>query len=283
MRKPAEGFSPDSIRLGVPALTFIEREASLLACLHGGGMEVQRPLEALVGGYVHTMDGAPATLYRWLEGEALDKVAHTRELGERVGRMTARMHRLLRNCDISTARGGCQYTQQRLPTLEARVCDAHRAGAYGEEQAGALKAALDAIGARMDELDARLGAPQAVHADLSPGNMLLTAEGIAPIDFSLSGVSHIHMDIAGLLAGITDNEARQGVLDGYARESGVETELHDVEPYFALQIMLFICCQYERFIHEDWFSKALIRWTKETFAPLARGERFLSVGQRQGG
>lgn len=274
---PVEGFSLDKLRPGENPRAALVREAELLECLYEGGIEVQRPIRTLGGAFICDAFDAPVTLCTWIDGVTLDKTARTGSVGMGLGRTAARMHAILRGFDSAHARGGYRYTQQALPILGKRISDALGAGAVSAAQAKALQAALDAMRRGMNRADEKYGDTQTVHSDMSPTNLLVTDRGIAVIDFSLNGESHIHMDIAALLAQINEREARKGILRGYKEEAGVEIDLRDVEPYFALQIMLFIACQYERFAGEEWFPSAIDRWIKQTFAPLAEGAPFLTL------
>ena len=105
---------------------------------------------------------------------------------------------------------------------------------------------------------------------------LRDGENAALIDFSLSGIASPYFDLAGMFASFTREGVRKAILAGF--EDGYEkrAEMRLVEPYFALGILLFICQRYEAAKHWDWFPGALVRWQKETFAPLTRGESFLA-------
>jgi len=144
---------------------------------------------------------------------------------------------------------------------------------FGHRQT--LLSALDAMQERFAALDARQ-TTILTHADLSLSNMVVSAAGdVTPIDFGLSGYSHYQMDIGGLFSHIQKAEDRQMLLRGYESAHGFACDMRSVEPYFALQVLLFIATQYERAVEWEWFSDALVRWCGDIFTPLADGKPFL--------
>lgn len=100
---------------------------------------------------------------------------------------------------------------------------------------------------------------------------------IAPIDFSLCGYSHFYMDIGGLFGHIDSDTDKRHLLEGYESVRDIEIKPHYIEPYFALQVILFIACQYERAAEWDWFGSAMERWCRDIFKPLAERTDFLLI------
>ena len=130
---------------------------------------------------------------------------------------------------------------------------------------------------RFNELD-KIQDKCIVHADLSKTNMILNPNGqITPIDFSLSGYSHYYMDLGGLFGHIYSDVERKYILEGYKSVCQREINPYNIEPYFALQVILFIACQYERAKGWDWFADTMERWCRDIFKPLVNKTAFLLV------
>ncbi len=272
IRQPVKGFTLGPLSDGESAWSFARRETALLCFLCSHGYPAQQPLLTLGGDAVAELDGMPATLYHWLDGTPLSELDMDDALCEKMGAAVARLHRLLSTFDREHPTSGLTYDEHLLSRLSASLERALSAGAMSENHVRAMQDALSAVGTHMR----RLGPMQTVHADLSRSNLILTQSEVAPIDYSLSGLCHVQMDVASLFAQ-DGKPSRAAILRGYACGGGTDIAFSDVEPYFALQILLFACCQWPRFCREEWFDKALLRWQRETFSPLVRGERFLMM------
>ncbi|MGN0743624.1 MAG: phosphotransferase enzyme family protein [Candidatus Fimadaptatus sp.] len=269
VRRAVADFDAGLVRRVKDARAAVEGEARLLEGLRAAGMDVQRPVRTPCGALCAEVDGAPALLLEWLEGETPEGGAIDRALGERIGGMTARLHAALRGQPALNS-----YGPDALERIGRELDAAAEAGDIGAQAHAALRAALGEIGARLGA--APRTAWQTVHADLSPGNLLLRPDGnVAPIDFSLSGLCVREMDLVALFGQIPGDEARAGILACYALEGG-EVDWGRLEACFALQIMLFIAAQHARFAREEWFGEMLERWSRETFSPLAAGARVLT-------
>lgn len=269
--RPTEGFELDMLRGELSKRGLRARETALLEYLCGAGLAVQRPVHALDGALVTDCGGADAMLLSWLDGDDLSKQQCKRETGIAIGRMMARLHAALREFDKECDLPGYDYGPELLVRMEIQFRNAHAQGCIDRAATDALLGTVTEINRRYAGVPA--GAWQTIHSDLSAGNMILLNGGVAPIDFSLSGRCVREMDIASVFAQISDGEARAGILAGYAEAGGGKLSRELVEACFAMQIMLFVACQYTRFAGEEWFGGALERWSRETWLPLARGER----------
>jgi len=275
IHQPTRGFE----LIGQPDATErrarIESEMALLAALHAGGdVPVQRPVACGKGSLTAALpDGVCVTLLEWIEGAPLDCVEITPAILRRVGQMTARLHRFFEG--YTAPFEGYRYTQAMLPFIMRQIEEGAGAQVFTAPQAQAIEAALDEIRRRFDKLD-QTHQKHAVHADLDKSNLLLEPEGnIAPIDFGLCGISHFLMDLGGLFGTFSQDAQRVELLRGYQDERGCAVNPYDIEPYFALQVMLFIACQHRRAGGWDWFGAAMERWCREIFTPLAQHTPFL--------
>ena len=167
------------------------------------------------------------------------------------------------------------YDQQLLLGMIGEVRDAERQGQITGDQLLCMVDALIEIGHRMDALDRVPDSTCLVHSDLSPSNLVWTGTQVVPIDFSLSGYSHHLMDLGSLLAQFTLAEERAAIIDGYETASGHRVDLTSVEPFYAMQVLLFVACQHNQSPRWDWFPETVDRWCSTMFAPLCRRESLL--------
>jgi Ser/Thr protein kinase RdoA (MazF antagonist) len=273
--RPTEGFELDMLRGELSPRGLRERETALLEYLCGAGLAVQCPVRTKEGGLIADFDGASAMLLRWLDGDDLTERPCTREMGVEIGRMMARLHTALRGFDRECDLPGYDYGPGLLVRMETQFCNARSQGCIDTATTDALLGAVTEINRRYAGVPA--GDWQTIHSDLSAGNMILLEDGVVPIDFSLAGRCVREMDVASVFAQIADGEARAGILAGYAGAGGGKLSWELTEACFAMQIMLFVACQYTRFAGEEWFGGALERWSRETWLPLARGERLAEL------
>ena len=280
IHKPVQGFSPGVFE-GTGRAAFIKGELDILSDLgRASGLIVQRPVRGKDGGLVQMIpDGTPITLLEWVEGNTVEAVEQTPEICRDIGALAAKMHLFFEEkaaCGKEYHRYA--YDQAVLSPLADRIRAANRRKFIADQQQRVILNALDEMHTRFDELDG-LHRKILVHGDLSKSNMIVMAEGgITPIDFSLSGYSHFYMDIGGLFGHITKWEDRRHILEGYEAYRSCELSVRYLEPYFALQVILFIACQYERAAGWEWFEGKLEQWSNEIFSPLAEGRTFLDIG-----
>ncbi|MDD4124747.1 MAG: phosphotransferase [Eubacteriales bacterium] len=271
IHKPTDGYS-----LGIfekqNRSDMLYCELKMLSALAAGtDLIIQKPISTKNGELFAVLPGGiPVSLLKWVDGETLESITHTPDHYRKIGVLTATLHNFF-SSHIMDFSAYCRpsYDQSLLPSITEKIHAAYQTGVISEEQAKAVRRVLDEIEKRFDELD-KMGKKIIVHADLSMSNMILTENGsISPIDFSLSGFGHFYMDIGSLFGHINNKDERKLVLEGYKSVRDCEIEMFYVEPYFALGVILFIACQYERAKGWDWFGKAMERWCREIFIPLA--------------
>ena len=100
---------------------------------------------------------------------------------------------------------------------------------------------------------------------------------VSYIDFSLCGHSHFYMDIGGFCGLDHDDKLRRLIIEGYKSVRDIEIDARYIEPYFALGVLLFIACQYERAKDWDWFAENMERWRRDIFQPLAENIGFIVI------
>lgn len=278
---PAEGFRASLFAAGEPAAARVAGELELLSRLsEEGEVPVQSPIRGRDGALAQSLaDGAPVSLLTWLDGETVEEAGElTPPICAETGRTLARLHAALsRHGADPRIAGRTRYDASALPILSGRIDAAEGAGVIDRRRADSMRAAIREIGVRFAELDAA-SAPRLVHADFGRGNAILLPDGrIAPIDFGLRGLAHPEMDLGGVYGLGEADGARRMILDAYARESERPADPRSVEPYHALNILLFVASRYERAAGWDWFPGKLSEWAERVFKPLAEGRRFLAM------
>jgi len=58
------------------------------------------------------------------------------------------------------------------------------------------------------------------------------------------------------------------IVRGYEEATGVSVEDKFIEPFLAMQILLFIATHYENARRREWFGDGVSRWCNEVLVPL---------------
>ena len=128
---------------------------------------------------------------------------------------------------------------------------------------------LGAIGNAIDRLAGEGRNSGVIHADLGFGNILLTENGLIPIDFSLSGYGCFAQDAGMILSNYQKDEDRKNVLEGF-RQGGEAVDEWDAALFLSLSVLLFIGAQHSKYHREQWFQDAVARWCQDLFTHCAR-------------
>lgn len=238
-------------------------ELAFLTHLDAQGLNVQRPLAAIT-----LSDGSMATLLTWLEGQALTKDELTPELLRQAGQLIFRMHAAAQSYAQEIPR---RYDQAHTACLADAL---HRMAVRHALSPQNTKAMLDACAVIGSRLAAASDAFIPIHADLSPSNLLLTSDGLAPIDFSLLGLGHPMHDLSVLMGNIRSQAERQAVAQGY-RCAGGHIELPLLDACYALGLLEALVIHADAWPREAWFAPRLNRWVGEELLPLAEGKPLL--------
>ncbi len=239
-------------------------ELAFLTHLADSGMTVQRPLAEAV-----LPDGTQATLLTWLEGHHITETEFTDDMQRQIGAMTARLHQAAQGFHHPDMR---RYDAAHIALLAdalRQMGERHRLNM--EEIAVACQVARVIAG----RLDSARDAFIPIHCDLSRSNILLTAEGCAPIDFSLCGVGHPMHDL-GILLGNTSTQAqRHAMAEGYTAAGG-RIDLPLLDAGYTLGLLEALAFHADVWPREAWFAPRLTRWVKEQLRPLAQGKPILN-------
>lgn len=279
IHSPVLGYTLGVLQQNMNGIDCLKGEIDILLYLHENtDFGVQVPVANKEGEYISILeDGTPATLLQWIEGSALDTVFLTRKLTEEIGWMTAHLQYDLKNYLAEKLRFKCRYHYD-YSLVESMLLEMNEwmeRGHVSEKQGKLMRAALKEIQLRFCKQGNYSCINRFVHADLSPSNLILQDDKVIPIDFSLSGYGHPYVDLGSLLCQFPKHEEQRSILLGYEKFIGYHTELYDIEPYYALQILLYIVCQHTKIYMERWFQNAMKRWCSTVFVPLAQQRPFL--------
>ncbi len=263
IHKHVGGFSTAPLYDGINRAEICRGELRFLEHLKDRGLHVQAPVRNEIGELVTVLqDGTPVTVLTWLEGRTLDKSDLTPERSHEIGVMTGRLH--------IAARG---YSDHRLIRYDHALCERmiellagwRDSSRIAAQYCDPMTTALTIVGDYLHRTEPEF---ILVHSDLSLSNMLLTDEGLAPIDFSLLGYSHPLLDIGGLYGSINAAECRRAIVDGYEAATGNKIDCGAIDKLFALQVLLAIVIHIELWSKKEWFDEKLSSWCRGIFEPL---------------
>lgn len=268
MKNPVSGFDL-SVFSGDPE-TFLREELSLIGVLGAQtDIPVQKPIKTLTGDVVARLsDGTLASLLSWMEGVSFHDQKRTEEMLISAGQTLAKLRSAAETASGLSTFSRFSYDQALVKRLAAK---AEQGEAYLPAEAiRSIINALNTVSRMMDEMDDSEKVLIA-HADPGLGNLIWTKEGTGLIDWSLCGYAHSYMDIGGLMGATSDREEQQLLLKGWESIRG-KADRRYLDAYFALSVLLFVCCQHSRANEwADWFPAALVRWQETIFDPLSSG------------
>ena len=266
VHKPAASFQTIHPYANIDVRKMREEELAFLRHLRQNGMGVQDPVPDADGGFVAEVDnGIYATMLRWIPGRTIGKEELNPQMCQAIGEMTARIRKAAGGFHAENA---LQYDAELCETLKTRF--AEDGCGLEEKTRQLLLRTCDCIGERVAGRRDFMTA----HADLSLSNILITEQGLVPIDFSLFGCAHPMMDIAGLFACVNGVENRRAIAKGYA-SLGYGIDFPILDAYFAFSVLLYVVLHI-RLCGEESFQKNLDRWSRHIFQPLAEGKPLIS-------
>lgn len=238
-------------------------ELAFLTHLFNAGMHVQRPLAEAV-----LSDGTMATLLTWLEGHHITEAEFTPEMQHQIGTMTARLHQ--------TARGFQHPAMRRYDAAHVvqTAAELRRMGERYDLNPDDIAVTCQAAQVIENRLRSAVGEFVPIHCDLSQSNILLTADGLAPIDFSLFGLGHPMHDLGILLGNVSTLVQRKAIAEGYAQAGG-RIDLPLLDAGLTLGLLEALVFHADVWPREPWFAPRLTRWVNEMLRPLAEGKPLL--------
>lgn len=266
IRLPREGFEL-KIFEPVDPITLLQSEMDLLSHIEKAALfPVQRPVQTKTGESVAILDNEiPACLLHWLEGEPLNKETAITSAYE-IGQLAAKIH--LATQGFTGAR--LTYNSNTLGRMRNEMDVAFSRSHISLEQTKICKDTLEFISSLMAKLDQEPDSVALLHADMGFGNLIQTKEGLAPIDFSLSGYGYRAQECGMIASNYQSKEQQDAVSLGYFDECGFEVPTLHRDSFLALSVLLFISCQHDRFFMEEWYPSAVERWCTTLFLPLIK-------------
>ena len=157
------------------------------------------------------------------------------------------------------------YSHDLVQRMRAELDLACEMTHISREQRAVCRAVLDEVDHIMTILDAVPDSRSLIHADLSFGNVLQTAYGLSPIDFSLSGYGYKVQECGMLASNYIHVREQESIRESYERAAGITIDGHHMQGFLAFSVLLFIAAQHNRFWKEKWFRDSMNRWTGGLF------------------
>lgn len=263
IHRPVAEIHMEPLLAGADLPALRRTELALLWHLGRKGLTVQRPLPDLEGRDVTLLsDGTVATVLTWLPGEPLEPEKLTEALCLRLGALTAELHRAAADFQgVEILR----YDPALCRRLRADFSRMYRAGCLDRRCLSRMEAACDAVAEGLTG-----GEGTTIHADLSPGNLLLTERDPVAIDFSLSGWGHPMLDLAGLMGLTAKTELRQALAAGFTAGGG-QIDRPMLDRCCCLRALINLALYLESRWREPAFAKGLEESCRRVFRPLAAG------------
>lgn len=275
IRKSVDGFNSDIFASEYSLYELMEDEIKIINHARMiSGLKLQRPIRNRRGELVSSLsDGYPACVMEWIEGCVINEKSVTEEEAKSLGAMVAQLQKGLKGLESNLKR--FKYTEMLIIPMKEQLTDAIYKEQLLENQANLMMVALDVIGERMHELEMIPEAYGIIHADLGLSNIIMSEEGLTPIDFSLSGYGYYYMEVAMMMSNFNDKKIRSFIKMGYEQESGQEVPVCYIDAFFAFCVLLYICSQHDKAYKEDWFLGAINRWCNTIFSPLINGDEYV--------
>lgn len=258
---PLEGFSLKLYET-IPVIDLMRGETELLLYLsERASFPVQIPIQNKWGEYISVLSGdIPCELLRWVEGKPLDK-DHANPYAGSLGTLAAELHKTVKGF----AGVRLSYSHDLVQRMRAEFDLAGEMAHISKEQGMVCQAVLDEVDHIMTVLDMVPGSRSLIHADLSFGNVLQTASGLSPIDFSLSGYGYKAQECGMLASNYSHMREQESIRKSYERTGRIVIERHHMQSFLAFSVLLFIAAQHNRFWQQKWFKDSMIRWVGGLF------------------
>lgn len=261
IHKSKPGFNKSHFDNDVDTVKRHENELKYLMHLNIKGVYVQSPIKNIEDKLVTVLkDGTVATMLTWLPGRTLNKEDLTVQMGYELGKMLGRMHS---GSEGFYAKEVIKYDQLLCWKLIKFLSAYYTNGKLDKIYFESMSRALELIGDKLRQSKSII-----LHSDLSLSNILLTDNGLVPIDFSLFGWSSPMMDFGSVFCFVDDEKCRKNIILGYEEIAEVTVLESEIAYYVSLQIILGIVLHLELWITEPWFSKRLPEWCCNNFDKL---------------
>ena len=268
IHKSKIGFTTVPFYKDIDIIKNRENELKFLEHLKSSGLYVQSPIKNNDNELVTVLrDGTVVTMLTWLPGRILDKSELSEALGYKLGEMLGKVHMAAKGYNANYSLIYDKNLCQRLQEILFNLLKNER---LDNKYYTIMSDSLELIGDKLKHSEAEY---IFVHSDLSLSNILISNDGLIPIDFSLFGYSTPMLDFGSIYCFVDEVNCRISIVKAYEETTGCKVNTDEIDIYFALQILLGIVSHYELWIDEDWFCNRLPEWCNETFIPLLKKYR----------
>ncbi len=266
IQRPAEGFSLGVLQGEMGAAAYLEGELRLLEYLKNtAGMRLQEVVPNKKGEWISfTRSGRAASVLTWISGRPLDRFGLDEKRCQQAGYAAAQLHKMLRSCRMA---GRYRYGEEMLTRVEKEIFRAAQTN-------NLTKVCADTVLRAIEKLQTVLPqeGEQMIHADLTPSNLLNTAHGIIPIDFSLAGYGRPEMDLASFALVVPEETLRRAFLYGYLSGGAPPDEIL-LEGCCVFQAAIYLACQHEKYKRLGLLPAVEEKWCTRIFGPFLVGKR----------
>ena len=268
IHKSKTGFSTLPFYKDIDIIKNRENELKFLEHLKSNGVYVQSPIKNDENKLVTVLgDGTVVTMLTWYPGRILEKGDLSEALGYKLGGMLGKVHIAAQDYKADYP---LRYDKMLCQRFQELLFDLFKNERLDNKYYEIMTNSLKLIGDKLEQSEAEY---IHIHSDLSLSNILITNDGLIPIDFSLFGYSTPMLDFGSVYCFVDEEDCRISIVEGYEEITGNKINTDEIDLYFALQILLGIVLHYELWINEDWFCKRLPEWCNETFIPLLKKYR----------
>ena len=263
IHQPIDGFDLSVLRFDSSLADLVEGEMSLLAYLADNCVvPVQKVVPNRHGQLVsYLADLTPVTVLEWITGETLEQTSVTPQIAFALGETIGHLHNATAH---KTFTQRYVYDAALLTRMIAEAEIAMDKGHFTSDIAVTIIAALSRIREYLYTSTQRT----LIHGDIGQSNLVLHNNVLTPIDFSLSGSGIPEMDIASAYAHLNDDELNEAVFRGYVSVSDLAVSEDVISACFALQILLFVIMQHNKYGKDPKFQEDLVGWSRAYFEPL---------------
>ena len=260
IHSPVEGFRTSLAAGGKSDAALFRSETDLLRYMAGNGFDgLQQPVANPAGEYVTELkNGIPAMMLTWVEGRPVTN-EEGRKYAREAGRLACRIHRAAKGFTGERLQYDSGLSSRMADEIRRAVSEEH----ISEGEGRICIRELDAVIRTQKRLETS-AAPCVIHADLGFSNILITDNGLIPIDFSMSGYASPAQEAGMLMSNYQDEDAVQEILMGF-EESGDAVSETDAKVFLSYSVLLFICMHHDRVFREEWFGQAMKRWCETLF------------------
>lgn len=259
IHEPINGFNDGLLIKKGNKFEKIESELKALEILNNNGFSVQKPIYTKKNELFSTLSNQiPVSMLTWITGENLG-ANYKNKLNE-LGIMIARLHKvspLIDNYSI-------YYDEILVDELIKGFINDYKESFISLENKNILVSTLEEVKVVMEKLS-KTENKGYIHSDLSFSNIILSSDMVIPIDFSLAGFGYFAHEIGMILCNIIPIEERKALVESYEKELKTKLNVHDVDAFFCLSIVLYICLQKKRLYKEESFTRRMNYWTNNYF------------------